>query len=86
MPIPLHRFHEPIYPQQFLAPKQLQRLRKWMPGSRIPIVDEAHLQTSKPDFVVILPWNLQDEVNDQLAYIRQWGAKFVVVQPDFRIW
>ena len=71
---------------EYIADRNPAKQGKWMPGSRIPIVDEAHLQASKPDFVVILPWNLQDEVADQLAYIRQWGAKFVVVQPDFRIW
>ena len=71
---------------EYVADRNPAKQGKWMPGSRIPIVDEAHLQASKPDFVVILPWNLQDEVADQLAYIRQWGAKFVVVQPDFRIW
>ena len=71
---------------EYVADRNPAKQGKWMPGSRIPIVDEAHLQASKPDFVVILPWNIQDEVADQLAYIRQWGAKFVVVQPDFRIW
>lgn len=71
---------------EYVADRNPAKQGKWMPGSRIPIVDEAHIRASKPDFVLILPWNLQDEVADQLAYIRQWGAKFVVVQPDFRIW
>jgi hypothetical protein len=35
---------------------------------------------------VVLPWNLQEEVSQQLSYIREWGAQFVVVQPNFRIW
>jgi len=70
----------------FVTDRNPAKQGKWMPGSRIPIVDEAHLRALKPDFVVILPWNLQEEVADQLKYIRQWGGKFVVMQPEFRIW
>lgn len=54
---------------------------KFLPGSRIPIVDESHLKASRPDRVVILPWNLRQEVMEQLAYIREWGGKFVVAVP-----
>ena len=59
---------------------------KWMPGSHIPIVAEQQLKYERPDFVLILPWNLQEEVSHQLSYIREWGAQFVVAQPSFRIW
>lgn len=55
---------------------------KFLPGSRIPIVDESHLKASRPDRVVILPWNLRQEVMEQLAYIREWGGKFVVAVPQ----
>lgn len=58
---------------------------KYMPGSRIPIVEEARLQTEKPDFVVILPWNLRTEVMQQLAYIRAWGGKFVTAVPRLEV-
>ena len=54
---------------------------KYMPGSRIPIVDEAHLLADRPDRIVILPWNLQREVMTQLAYAREWGARFVTAVP-----
>lgn len=54
---------------------------KFMPGSRIPIVHEDHLWADRPDYIVILPWNLRDEVTDQLVKARTWGARFVVAVP-----
>jgi predicted TPR repeat methyltransferase len=54
---------------------------KYMPGSRIPIVDEAVITQEKPDYVLILPWNLKKEVTEQLNYIREWGGKFVTAVP-----
>jgi 2-polyprenyl-3-methyl-5-hydroxy-6-metoxy-1,4-benzoquinol methylase len=58
---------------------------KFMPGSRIPIVDETHLQHSRPQRVLILPWNLRDEVIKQLQYIRDWGGQFVTAVPELRV-
>jgi SAM-dependent methyltransferase len=54
---------------------------KYLPGSRIPIVSEDHLRHHRPDRVVILPWNLREEVMGQLSYIRSWGGKFVTAVP-----
>jgi hypothetical protein len=58
---------------------------KFMPGSRIPIVDEAHLMSDRPDHVLILPWNLKAEVVKQLGYIRGWGGQFVTAVPGLEI-
>ena len=58
---------------------------RYLPGSRIPIVAEAHLRDMKPDYVLILPWNLRDEITTQLAYVREWDAKFVTAVPDLRV-
>ena len=58
---------------------------KAMPGSRIPIVDESRLQQEKPDYIVILPWNLKVEVILQLEYVRDWGGRFVTAVPSLRI-
>jgi predicted TPR repeat methyltransferase len=55
---------------------------KYLPGSRIPIVDETRLREERPDYVVILPWNLRDEVMAQLDYIREWGGQFVTAVPN----
>lgn len=54
---------------------------KYLPGSRIPIVDESCIMAEKPDYVVILPWNIRSEVMTQLAYIREWGGRFVTAVP-----
>ena len=58
---------------------------KHLPGSRIPILDEAHLQADKPDRILILPWNLADEIMSQLSYALEWGAQFVTAVPALTI-
>jgi len=58
---------------------------KFMPGSRIPIVDESYIVMEKPDYVVIFPWNIRDEIMAQLAYIREWGGQFVTAVPTLEI-
>jgi SAM-dependent methyltransferase len=55
---------------------------KFMPGSRIPIVTEERLRQDRPDFVLILPWNLRAEIMEQLAYVRDWDAQFVTAVPQ----
>ena len=52
-----------------------------LPGSRIPVVPEARIRETHPDFVVILPWNLREEIEAQLGYIRDWGGSFVTAVP-----
>lgn len=58
---------------------------KFLPGSRIPIVDEAELLARRPQWILILPWNLREEVMAQLAYTRSWGARFVTAIPVLEI-
>lgn len=58
---------------------------KYMPGSRIPIVDEAHLEADRPDLIVILPWNIREEVMRQLDHARGWGARFVTAVPELDV-
>jgi len=67
---------------EYVVDKNPAKQGKWMPGSRIPIVDESRLRVDKPAIIVILPWNIRTEVLAQLAYTREWGAKFVVAQPQ----
>jgi hypothetical protein len=59
---------------------------KYLPGSRIPIFPPDHIRETKPDYVVILPWNLKDEIMAQLEFIREWGGKFVVPIPSVTVW
>ncbi len=69
----------------FVVDRNPAKQGKTMPGSRIPIVDELRLQQEKPDYVVILPWNLKAEVMQQLEYVRAWGGRFVTAVPELRI-
>jgi SAM-dependent methyltransferase len=67
---------------EFVVDRNPAKQGKFMPGSRIPIVAEEALSRRKPDYVVILPWNLRQEVIEQLHYIRQWGGRFVTAVPE----
>ena len=58
---------------------------KFMPGSRIPIVAEAQLRAARPDYIVLLPWNLRAELTAQLAYVRDWGGQLVTAVPMLEI-
>lgn len=58
---------------------------KFLPGSRIPILDEDYLASARPKYVLILPWNLRAEITSQLSYIRSWGGQFVSVIPELSI-
>jgi 2-polyprenyl-3-methyl-5-hydroxy-6-metoxy-1,4-benzoquinol methylase len=69
----------------FVADRNPAKQNKYMPGSRIPIVDEAAIKRVKPDYIVILPWNLRNEVTEQLAYIREWGGMFVTAVPKLEV-
>jgi len=58
---------------------------KFLPGTRIPILAPEKIRETRPDYVLILPWNLKDEIMDQLAYIREWGGRFVVPIPELQV-
>lgn len=59
--------------------------RRFMPGSHIPIQSPEWLQEEKPDYVLILPWNIADEVRSQHGYIDDWGGQFVIAVPRLAI-
>lgn len=69
----------------FVVDRNPAKQNKYMPGSRIPIVDEKSLSKEKPDYVVILPWNLKAEVMQQLDYVRNWGGKYVTAVPHLEV-
>jgi hypothetical protein len=58
---------------------------KFLPGTHIPIYPVEHLAETKPNYIVIMPWNLRDEIAAQLAYTREWGAQLVVALPSLEI-
>ncbi len=57
----------------------------FLPGTQIPILDPAEILQTKPDYVLILPWNLKEEIMSQLEYIRQWEAKFILPIPKVEV-
>jgi 2-polyprenyl-3-methyl-5-hydroxy-6-metoxy-1,4-benzoquinol methylase len=58
----------------------------FLPGTHIPIYHPDKIKETRPDYLVILPWNLKDEIMHQMAYIRDWGGKFVTLIPEVRIY
>jgi SAM-dependent methyltransferase len=65
----------------FVADASPHKQGLFLPGTHIPVVSEARIRDFEPDFVVVLPWNLLEEIAGQLDYIRQWGGKFVTTVP-----
>ncbi len=63
----------------------LAKQGKFMPGSRIPIVKPGAIREIKPDFVLVLPWNLAEEIADQHSYIAEWGGQFAIAVPTLKI-
>jgi SAM-dependent methyltransferase len=58
---------------------------KYMPGSHIVITKEDRIRADKPDYIIILPWNLREEISKQLDYVREWGCRFVVPIPELAV-
>lgn len=59
---------------------------QFLPGTHIPIHHPDKIKDTKPDYLVILPWNLKDEIMAQMSHIRQWGGQFVVLIPEVKIY
>lgn len=69
----------------YLVDRSPYKQGHWLPGVHIPIFDPERIKTDKPDYVMILAWNLKDEVMAQMAFIRDWGGKFVVPIPKITV-
>jgi len=69
----------------FVVDASPHKQNKFLPGNRIPVLGIDCIQKYKPDYVIILPWNLKREIQRQLQYIRDWGGKFVVFIPEITI-
>ncbi len=58
---------------------------KFLPGTHIPVFDVGHIRHTRPDYLLILPWNLEAEILEQTGYVREWGCKHVVPIPEPRV-
>ena len=70
---------------EYTVDRSAEKQGRYMPGVRIPIHSPEMIERTRPDYVLILPWNLKDEIVTQMAPIRAWGGKFVVAIPEVEI-
>lgn len=70
---------------QVVADASPHKQGRFLPGSHIPVVSPEKIKELKPDYLIIFPWNLKEEIMQQNAFIRTWGGKFVTVIPDLEI-
>ena len=70
---------------EFVVDASPYKQNKFLPGSHIPVVSEEEIKAYQPDYVLILPWNLKEEISEQLSYIKNWGAKFVIAIPKLTV-
>jgi len=69
----------------FTVDRSPHKQGRYTPGTHIPILAPEAIRDARPDYVFLLPWNLKQEITSQLAYIREWGGKFVVPIPTLQV-
>ena len=70
---------------EFVVDASPYKQNKLLPGSRIPVYSNEKIKEYKPDYIIIFPWNLKQEIMNQLSYTREWGAQFVMAIPELTI-
>ncbi len=71
---------------QYTVDRSPHKQGRFLPGTHIPIFHPDRIRETEPDYVIILPWNLKDEIMSQMAFIRDWGGRFVVPIPHLQIY
>ncbi|MGQ0559094.1 MAG: methyltransferase domain-containing protein [Sphingosinicella sp.] len=71
---------------EFVADASPHKQGKFLPGSHIPVLPPEAIAGRKPDYIIILPWNLEAEIAGQLEHARGWGCRFAVAIPEMKIW
>jgi SAM-dependent methyltransferase len=69
----------------FAVDKSPYKQGEFLPGSHIPVYDEEYLKKMQPDYILVLAWNLKDEIIKQLSYVKEWGGKFIIAIPEIEI-
>jgi|TARA_B110000438_G_scaffold231985_1_gene227509 SAM-dependent methyltransferase len=69
----------------YVVDKNIHKQGKYLPGIHLPIKSPNEITKSKPDYLLILPWNLQNEIMEEMNFIREWGGKFVIPIPEVKI-
>jgi C-methyltransferase C-terminal domain/Putative zinc binding domain/Methyltransferase domain len=71
---------------EYVVDRSPEKQGKYLPGTRIPIREPGHVRSTHPDYLLILPWNIKDEVMRQMSHIRSWGGRFVVPIPEVTVY
>ena len=71
---------------EFTVDRSSYKQGRYLPGNHIPIFEPEQIRRAKPDYVVILPWNIKDEIMEQMSYIREWGGQFIVPIPELKVY
>ena len=69
----------------FTVDKNPYKQNRYLPGTRIPILHPDKIKEEKPDYLLLLPWNLKDEIMKQMVYVKEWGGKFVIPIPRLQV-
>lgn len=69
----------------FVADRSPHKQGRFLPGSHIPVVAPEHIDAARPDYLLVLPWNLREEIMTQAAQIRDWGGRFVTAIPELTV-
>jgi hypothetical protein len=70
----------------YTVDKNPHKQNHFLPGTRIPILNPGKIRETKPDYLLILPWNIKEEIMDQMSHIREWKGKFAVLIPEVQIY
>jgi SAM-dependent methyltransferase len=70
---------------EFTVDRNPHKQGRYLPGTHIPIRDPEAIRDAKPDLILILPWNLREEISEQLSYVKDWGGRFVVRTPELEV-
>jgi len=70
---------------EFVVDASPYKQNKFLPGSHIPVLDQKSIEEYQPDYIIILPWNIKNEVMKQLEYVKKWNGKFVIFIPELKI-
>ena len=70
---------------QYVVDKNPNKIGKYIPGTKIEIIDNKRIARIKPDYIWILPWNLRNEISKQLKYTKKWNCKFLTTIPKIQL-
>ena len=71
---------------EYTVDRSPHKQEQYLPGTHIPIYHPDKVKETKPDYLVILPWNLREEIMGQMAQVREWKCKFVVLIPEVKVY